>query len=57
MWDDSDPFNEDNIKNTTEKEDFKHCKRSDIKYSIYHTTGIKYKFTQESNINNDNAVS
>ena len=57
MWDDSDPFSEDNIKNTTEQEDFKHCKRSDFKYSIYHTTGIKYTFTQESNINNDNAVS
>ena len=40
-----------------EKEDFEHCKNSDFKYLIYHTTGENYTFTQESNMNYDNAVS
>ena len=55
MWDDSVPFDESSISNSTERDDFVHCKNSDIKYLFYHVTGEKYKFTEE--IYNDNAVS
>ena len=55
MWDDSVPFDESTISNSDERDDFKHCKRSDIKYLFYHVTGEKYTFTEE--IYNDNAVS
>ena len=55
MWDDSVPFDESSISNITERDDFAHCKSSDIKYLFYHVTGEKYTFTEE--IYNDNAVS
>ena len=57
MWEENVPFDEDSISNETEREDFAHCKRSDFKYLIYHVTGYTYNFTQESNMNYDNAVS
>ena len=57
MWEENVPFDEDTISNETEREDFAHCKRSDFKYLIYHVTGYTYDFTQESNMNYDNAVS
>ena len=57
MWDNEmDIFDESKLTGE-EKDDFKHCKSSDFKYLIYHVTGEKYTFTQENNINNDNAVS
>ena len=55
MWDDSVPFDESTISNSDERDDFKHCKRSDIKYLFYHVTGENYTFTEE--IYEDNAVS
>ena len=55
MWDDSVPFDESSISNSDERDDFAHCKSSDIKYLFYHVTGEKYTFTEE--IYNDNAVS
>ena len=55
MWDDSVPFDESSISNSYERDDFAHCKNSDIKYLFYHVTGEKYTFTEE--IYNDNAVS
>ena len=55
MWDDSVPFEESSISDPTERDDFAHCKSSDFKYLIYHTTGENYNFTEE--IYNDNAVS
>ena len=56
MWDDDDPYDEGTIKDETERDDFKkHCKKSDFKYSIYHTTGVSYNFTHD--IYSDNAVS
>ena len=55
MWDDSVPTDEIIFASDKEKDDFKHCKRSDIKYLFYHVTGEKYTFTEE--IYNDNAVS
>ncbi len=58
MWEETVPFDEDtSIKDETERDDFVHCKRSDFKYLIYHVTGYSYNFTQESNMNYDNAVS
>ena len=58
MWEETVPFDEDtSIKDETERDDFVHCKRSDFKYLIYHVTGQPYTFTQESNMNYDNAVS
>ena len=58
MWEETVPFDEDTlISDETERDDFVHCKRSDFKYLIYHVTGENYTFTQENNINNDNAVS
>ncbi len=57
MWDNEmDIFDESKLTGE-EKDDFKHCKSSDFKYLIYHVTGENYTFTQENNINNDNAVS
>ena len=55
MWDETVPFVESTISDSTERDDFDHCKSSDIKYLIYHVTGEKYTFTEE--IYNDNAVS
>ena len=55
MWDETVPFNESSIINSTERDDFAHCKSSDIKYLFYHVTGEKYTYTEE--IYNDNAVS
>ena len=45
------------LKDETERDDFVHCKRSDFKYLIYHVTGYTYNFTQERNMNYENAVS
>ena len=58
MWEETVPFDEDTlISDETERDDFVHCKRSNFKYLIYHVTGENYTFTQESNMNYDNAVS
>ena len=58
MWDNEmDIFDESLIADEDERDDFKHCKRSDFKYLIFHVTGENYTFTQESNMNYDNAVS
>ena len=56
MWDETIPYDESHL-GDTEKKDFKHCKNSDYKYLIYHVTGENYTFTQEENMNYDNAVS
>ena len=57
LWEENVPFDEDTlISDETEREDFVHCKRSNFKYLIYHVTGENYTFTQESNMNYDNAV-
>ena len=56
MWDNEmDIFDESKIENKDERDDFKHCKRSDFKYLIYHVTGETYTFNEE--IYKDNAVS
>ena len=55
MWDETVPFDESTIPNSTERDDFAHCKSSDIKYLFYHVTGENYTFTEE--IYEDNAVS
>ena len=57
MWEENVPFDESSIKDSTEEDDFEHCKNSNFKYLIYHVTGEYYNFTQESNMNYGNAVS
>ena len=56
MWNNEmDIFDESLIADEDERDDFKHCKRSDFKYLIYHVTGETYTFNEE--IYKDNAVS
>ena len=57
MWEENVPFDESSIKDSTERDDFEHCKNSNFKYLIYHVTGEYYNFTQKNNMNYDNAVS